>query len=107
VKKVGWGVAKSRGPLSIEEILQKKKEADEAAAKVCLVPLSFGGVVSQSGLIHVYSFTNYLYGSPNFYRKLREKNWHSKEGLKKSMIGEKRRYSVTQKRLAQMVMLRS
>jgi len=33
-KKLGWSVAKSRGPLSIEEILQKKKEADEAAAKV-------------------------------------------------------------------------
>jgi ATP-dependent RNA helicase DDX23/PRP28 len=36
-KKLGWGVPRSRGPLSIEEILQKKKEADEAAAKVCLV----------------------------------------------------------------------
>src|SRR3984893_3211609 len=36
-EKLGWGVTKSRGPLSIEEILQKKKEADEAAAKVCLV----------------------------------------------------------------------
>jgi ATP-dependent RNA helicase DDX23/PRP28 len=32
-KKQGWGAPKGRAPLSIEEILQKKKEADEAAAK--------------------------------------------------------------------------
>lgn len=34
-KKKGWGAPRDRGPLSIEEILKKKKEADEAAAKVC------------------------------------------------------------------------
>lgn len=33
--KAGWGSApRDRGPLSIEDILKKKKEADEAAAKV-------------------------------------------------------------------------
>ncbi|KAH8815161.1 pre-mRNA-splicing ATP-dependent RNA helicase-like protein prp28 [Xylogone sp. PMI_703] len=32
-KKAGWGSQPSRGPLSIEDILKKKKEADEAAAK--------------------------------------------------------------------------
>jgi ATP-dependent RNA helicase DDX23/PRP28 len=32
-KKAGWGTPRSRGPLSIEDILKKKKEADEAAAK--------------------------------------------------------------------------
>lgn len=32
-KKAGWGAPKGRQPLSIEEILQKKKEADQAAAK--------------------------------------------------------------------------
>ncbi|KAG4413671.1 mRNA splicing protein prp28 [Cadophora malorum] len=32
-KKAGWGAARDRGPLSIEDILRKKKEADEAAAK--------------------------------------------------------------------------
>ncbi|KAL2072548.1 hypothetical protein VTL71DRAFT_11891 [Oculimacula yallundae] len=32
-KKAGWGAARDRGPLSIEDILKKKKEADEAAAK--------------------------------------------------------------------------
>lgn len=33
-KKVGWGTkSKGRGPLSIEDILSKKKEIDEAAAK--------------------------------------------------------------------------
>ncbi|RDL34550.1 Pre-mRNA-splicing ATP-dependent RNA helicase PRP28 [Venustampulla echinocandica] len=31
--KVGWGAPRDRGPLSIEDILKKKKEADEAAAK--------------------------------------------------------------------------
>lgn len=39
VKKKGWGnAARDRGPLSIENILKKKKEADDAAAKVCLLP---------------------------------------------------------------------
>ena len=33
-KKAGWGALPSRQPLSVEEILRKKKEADEAAAKV-------------------------------------------------------------------------
>jgi hypothetical protein len=33
-KKMGWGGSKGREPLSIEEILKKKREADEAAAKV-------------------------------------------------------------------------
>jgi len=32
-KKAGWGAPKGRQPLSIEEILQKKKEADAAASK--------------------------------------------------------------------------
>ncbi|KAI9783999.1 MAG: mRNA splicing protein prp28 [Geoglossum umbratile] len=32
-KKVGWSGQRDRGPLSIEEILKKKKEADEAAKK--------------------------------------------------------------------------
>jgi ATP-dependent RNA helicase DDX23/PRP28 len=35
-KKKGWGAPRDRGPLSIEDILKKKKDADEAAAKVCL-----------------------------------------------------------------------
>ena len=33
-KKSGWA-ANARQPLSVEEILRKKREADEAAAKVC------------------------------------------------------------------------
>ncbi|KAI9840867.1 MAG: mRNA splicing protein prp28 [Sclerophora amabilis] len=32
-QKKGWGAPKSRGPLSIEELLRKKKEADELASK--------------------------------------------------------------------------
>ena len=34
-KKLGWA-SRARQPLSVEEILRKKREADEAAAKVCL-----------------------------------------------------------------------
>jgi hypothetical protein len=33
-KKKGWGTATKKEPLSIEEILRKKREADAAAAKV-------------------------------------------------------------------------
>jgi ATP-dependent RNA helicase DDX23/PRP28 len=36
-KKKGWGAPRDRGPLSIEDILRKKKEADEAASKVRLL----------------------------------------------------------------------
>ncbi|KAI9756591.1 MAG: mRNA splicing protein prp28 [Chaenotheca gracillima] len=32
-QKKGWGTAKSRNPLSVEELLKKKKEADELASK--------------------------------------------------------------------------
>ncbi|WEW59501.1 mRNA splicing protein prp28 [Emydomyces testavorans] len=32
-KKVGWGNAKSTTPLSVEELLRKKKEADDAASR--------------------------------------------------------------------------
>ncbi|EAS29589.2 pre-mRNA-splicing ATP-dependent RNA helicase PRP28 [Coccidioides immitis RS] len=32
-KKVGWGSSKSTTPLSVEELLRKKKEADEAASR--------------------------------------------------------------------------
>lgn len=52
-KKLGWGAAKSRGPLSIEEILQKKKEADEAAAKVCLDAGVLEPFFMQSCLVHL------------------------------------------------------
>ncbi len=33
-KRTGWGASSGRQPLSVEELLKKKKEADEAAAKV-------------------------------------------------------------------------
>lgn len=33
-KKVGWGSQRSATPLSVEELLRKKREADEAASKV-------------------------------------------------------------------------
>ena len=38
-KKAGWGSGPTRQPLSVEEILRKKREADEAAAKVRTPPL--------------------------------------------------------------------
>jgi ATP-dependent RNA helicase DDX23/PRP28 len=52
-KKLGWGAAKSRGPLSIEEILQKKKEADEAAAKVRFVTGFQEPFFTQSNSVHL------------------------------------------------------
>lgn len=36
--KQGWGPSNYKQPLSVEEILRKKKEADEAASKVCFNP---------------------------------------------------------------------
>lgn len=36
--KQGWGPSSYKQPLSVEEILRKKKEADEAASKVCFNP---------------------------------------------------------------------
>lgn len=36
-KKLGWGAkAPAATPLSVEELLRKKREADAAAAKVCI-----------------------------------------------------------------------
>lgn len=34
-KKTGWGSQPKTVPLSVEELLRKKREADEAASKVC------------------------------------------------------------------------
>lgn len=34
-KKTGWGSQPKAMPLSVEELLRKKREADEAASKVC------------------------------------------------------------------------
>lgn len=37
-KKTGWGAQPKTAPLSVEELLKKKREADEAASKVCSGP---------------------------------------------------------------------
>jgi ATP-dependent RNA helicase DDX23/PRP28 len=37
-KKTGWGSQPKATPLSVEELLRKKREADEAASKVCSTP---------------------------------------------------------------------
>src|SRR3954466_5174063 len=52
-KKAGWGTPRDRGPLSIENILQKKKEADEAAAKVRVPPnqSTFGSHVHKANIV--------------------------------------------------------
>jgi ATP-dependent RNA helicase DDX23/PRP28 len=34
-KRVGWDLQRSATPLSVEDLLRKKREADAAAAKVC------------------------------------------------------------------------
>ena len=39
--KQGWGPSSYKQPLSVEEILRKKKEADEAASKVCFDPKTY------------------------------------------------------------------
>lgn len=41
-KKVGWGAKKPAAtPLSVEELVRKKREADAAAARVCFPSLVF------------------------------------------------------------------
>jgi len=70
-KKKGWGSTPSRGPLSIEDILKKKKEADEAAAKVC-VPLHrsmSGSNVHNANLVSSHTYTNRLILQPKFLSK--------------------------------------
>jgi ATP-dependent RNA helicase DDX23/PRP28 len=69
-KKAGWGAPRDRGPLSIEDILKKKKEADEAAAKVCsnsLEPYSFSCSQSVSSINCIY--TDDLVSQPRFLSK--------------------------------------
>jgi ATP-dependent RNA helicase DDX23/PRP28 len=41
-KKTGWASQPKATPLSVEELLRKKREADEAASKVCPSPRSHG-----------------------------------------------------------------
>ena len=41
-KKMGWGAQPKTAPLSVEELLRKKREADEAASKVCFNSVRFG-----------------------------------------------------------------
>lgn len=64
IKRRGGGPApRGRGPLSMEEILQKKKEADQAAAKVChLLPTTNVEDIDvhKSFLVHFSSNTNLL-----------------------------------------------
>ena len=78
-KKAGWNLSLARQPLSVEEILRKKKEAEDAAAKVrthpdvrCMVEniifTLFVVVLSRNLLIHGVS-------SLNFYLRLRGNNF--------------------------------
>lgn len=69
-KKKGWGAPKP-GPLSIEDILKKKKEADEAAAKVCNRSLTHeaGSHVHNACLVFPHTNTNNLKLQPKFLSK--------------------------------------
>ena len=69
-KKAGWGAPRDRGPLSIEDIL-KKKEADEAAAKVRYPAqsLSSGSGVHKAHLVYSSTHTNFLNSQPKFLSK--------------------------------------
>jgi ATP-dependent RNA helicase DDX23/PRP28 len=70
-KKAGWGASRDRGPLSIEDILKKKKEADEAAAKVRYPAqtLSSGCGVHKAHLVCSSTNTNFLTSQPKFLSK--------------------------------------
>ncbi|THV55617.1 hypothetical protein BGAL_0006g00710 [Botrytis galanthina] len=69
-RKKGWGAPKP-GPLSIEDILKKKKEADEAAAKVCNFTLSHeaGSNVHNACLVFPGTNTDYMKSQPKFLSK--------------------------------------
>jgi ATP-dependent RNA helicase DDX23/PRP28 len=70
-KKAGWGAPRDRGPLSIEDILKKKKEADEAAAKVRYLAqsLSSGSGVHKAHLVYSSTHTDFLISQPKFLSK--------------------------------------
>jgi hypothetical protein len=54
-QKAGWGSHRSRDPLSIEEILKNKKEADAAAAKVSSTCSQHFGDQTSSVMLTLYS----------------------------------------------------
>jgi ATP-dependent RNA helicase DDX23/PRP28 len=70
-KKAGWGAPRDRGPLSIEDILKKKKEADEAAAKVCfsLRVVVFSNNVHNTSVVFSDTFTDRFILQPKFLTK--------------------------------------
>ncbi len=73
-KKAGWGMPRDRGPLSIEDILKKKKEADEAAAKVLSSHSLSSRYVHNWHLVLGRNRTNCLNYSQNLCPRLPEKN---------------------------------
>ena len=70
-KKKGWGAPRDRGPLSIEDILKKKKEADEAASKVRLQSSQgvSGSNVHKASLVVSCTSTDNLKLQPKFLSK--------------------------------------
>ena len=70
-KKAGWGAPRDRGPLSIEDILKKKKEADEAAAKVRYPSRSssYETDVHKARLVSTSTHTDFLTSQPKFLSK--------------------------------------
>ncbi len=74
IKKAGWEI---KQPLSVEEILRKRKEADEAAAKVRIQVSPFLYIIFTSCLTLVHSravLMSRLLFSPNSYPKPNEKS---------------------------------
>ncbi len=63
-KKTGWGSQPKAAPLSVEELLRKKREAEEAASKVRLNTLdsrfSPRNVYENSGRVHTSNHADYF-----------------------------------------------
>jgi ATP-dependent RNA helicase DDX23/PRP28 len=51
-KKTGWGAQPKTAPLSVEELLRKKREADEAASKVCFNPCALENLLEIYKSLH-------------------------------------------------------
>ena len=86
-KKKGWGSAPKRPaetPLSVEELLKKKREADAVASRVCIlcaIP-SYLFYSLQKNDANIFFFFFFFF-SQNSYQKQNEKSSLWKSGIKK------------------------
>lgn len=66
-KKLGWGAKKpAAAPLSVEDLIKKKKDADAAAAKVCL---PYESAILQSRSLNLPTNIFFRYLQPKFLSK--------------------------------------